>query len=297
MHTDEKIAVIDRRAGIAEQENTAPQGHTPGALLRIAVERDFPVEKIQQLMDLQERWESTAARKAYVAAMSDLKRDDCPVIVKDRHVAFTNNRGQLVEYDHSSLAQVATQCVHALAKHGFHHDWETRQNAGAVEVTCVVTHRQGHSTKKTLSAAPDQSGSKNQIQALASTVTYLQRYTLLMALGLAPADDDDGRASEAPAGKRAAESQLSPEPSPRAKKAIAVWGRYLGQKNARRKMERMLGALAPEWSDEQYAVLMDVWSAVRGLEGAAEKTKALESAMAHHQAAAKPLGDDEPEHA
>jgi hypothetical protein len=45
-----------------------------------------------------------------------------------------------------------------------------------------------------MSAPDDQSGGKNAIQARGSTVTYLQRYTLLSAFGLVAADeDDDGR--------------------------------------------------------------------------------------------------------
>src|SRR5690606_5500273 len=39
----------------------------------------------------------------------------------------------------------------------------------------------------------DSSGSKNAIQAIGSTLTYLQRYTLIQALGLAASDDDDGQ--------------------------------------------------------------------------------------------------------
>src|SRR6185503_4639414 len=39
----------------------------------------------------------------------------------------------------------------------------------------------------------DASGSKNAIQAIGSTLTYLQRYSLVQALGLAAAEDDDGK--------------------------------------------------------------------------------------------------------
>src|SRR5690606_35194749 len=64
-------------------------------------------------------------------------------------------------------------------------------------VTCVITHELGHSERTTLSAAPDESGGKNSIQAVGSTVTYLQRYTLMAATGLAAKDmDDDGRKAE-----------------------------------------------------------------------------------------------------
>ena len=55
---------------------------------------------------------------------------------------------------------------------------------------------QGHSESVTLSAPPDDSGKKNNIQQIASTVTYLERYTLLAATGTAVKEqDDDGSAS------------------------------------------------------------------------------------------------------
>ncbi len=64
-----------------------------------------------------------------------------------------------------------------------------------VTVTCVVSHRAGYFEENTLTAAKDESGSKNSIQAVGSALTYLQRMTLKASLGLAASDDDDGRAS------------------------------------------------------------------------------------------------------
>ena len=46
-----------------------------------------------------------------------------------------------------------------------------------------------------MTAPPDGSGKKNQIQQIASTVTYLERYTLFAILGLASADQDDDAVS------------------------------------------------------------------------------------------------------
>jgi hypothetical protein len=49
-----------------------------------------------------------------------------------------------------------------------------------------------------MKAPKDTSGSKNAIQSIASTITYLQRYTLFAATGLAADDqDDDGKAAGA----------------------------------------------------------------------------------------------------
>jgi hypothetical protein len=60
-----------------------------------------------------------------------------------------------------------------------------------------------------MTAGADASGSKNDIQAISSTVTYLQRYTLLAATGLTSAemdqDDDDGAGPERITEKQAAD--------------------------------------------------------------------------------------------
>jgi uncharacterized protein YyaL (SSP411 family) len=63
-------------------------------------------------------------------------------------------------------------------------------------VTCVLFGH-GHSEETTLSGPADASGSKNAIQAIGSTLTYLQRYSLVQALGLAAAEDDDGNTAAA----------------------------------------------------------------------------------------------------
>jgi hypothetical protein len=60
-------------------------------------------------------------------------------------------------------------------------------------VTCVISHGDGYFEENSLAAAQDDSGNKNSIQAVGSTVTYLERYTLKAALGLAVATDDDAQ--------------------------------------------------------------------------------------------------------
>ncbi len=60
-------------------------------------------------------------------------------------------------------------------------------------MTCILTHELTHSERTSLTAKPDQSGKKNPIQAIASTVSYLQKYTLLAITGLAAQGmDTDG---------------------------------------------------------------------------------------------------------
>lgn len=174
---------------------------TPADLLRVAVEQGADMDKLEKLMALQERWEATQARKAYVAAMTAFKANP-PVVYKDKQVSFKTRDGDLTEYKHATLADVVSAVVEGLAQHGLSHRWDVDQSGGAIKVTCIITHELGHSESVSMSSLADQSGKKNAIQAVASTVTYLQRYTLQSITGIATQDrheDDDGRAGDSSA--------------------------------------------------------------------------------------------------
>ncbi len=165
---------------------------------RAAMDASFDVAKLQALMEMKDRWDATEARKAYVAAMAEFKAN-APEILKRKLVEFDTAKGT-TSYKHAELADVTSAVTQPLAQAGFTHAWATRQlDGGLIEVTCTLTHRLGHSESTTLKGSPDQSGGKNNIQAIASTVTYLERYTLLMATGLATRGmDDDGVAAGQP---------------------------------------------------------------------------------------------------
>lgn len=177
-----------------KQELVESKGNSPAAMIRLAVEGKADLDKLEKLLALQERWEGNEAKKAYHVAMAQFKANP-PKIDKDKTVSYTTAAGE-TSYNHASLANVTEKINEALSKCGLSASWTTKQN-GAILVTCKITHVKGHSEETTLSAPADTSGSKNSIQAIGSTITYLERYTLLALTGLATYDqDDDGRASE-----------------------------------------------------------------------------------------------------
>ena len=160
------------------------------------------VDKLEALLKVQLQWEANEAKKAYVQAMAAFKENP-PEIVKDRTVKYETKAGGKVNYKHATLHNV-TSCINkALSEHGLTAAWVTSQDNDSVKVTCKITHTMGHSEECCLSAPPDATGNKNVIQAIGSTVTYLQRYTLLALTGLATTDqDDDGKSSETPTEKK-----------------------------------------------------------------------------------------------
>jgi len=179
-----------------EKENYMPTvtDNSPASMMQIALSRGADLDKLEKMLALQERWEANEARKAYHTAMAAFKAAP-PEIEKDKKVSFGAGKAA---YSHATLANVTDKINQALSAHGLSAAWKTAQDERGITVTCTITHRLGHSESTSLTAAPDNSGSKNAIQAVGSTITYLSRYTLLSLTGLATHDqDDDGNGASA----------------------------------------------------------------------------------------------------
>lgn len=172
-------------------DSTIMAQSSPAQMMVHAMGNGATLESIGKMLELQERWEATQAKKAYNKAMAAFKANP-PEIEKDKKVAFGATK-----YNHATLANVTRKINAALSLHGLSAAWSTNQTGVAISVTCKITHEQGHSEETTLTAQADTSGSKNAIQSIGSTITYLERYTLLALTGLATheSEDDDGKAA------------------------------------------------------------------------------------------------------
>lgn len=166
-----------------ESKSTQVATTSPMQLIEAAINSGADIEKLERLMDLQERWESNNARKAFFASLSKFNAE-CPTIVKKK---------QAHNSKYAPLGDIHAQIKSTLVSCGLSFRFEQDHSSG-IEVTCLVSHELGHTEKATMKANADTSGSKSAIQAMASTVTYLMRYTLCSALGITTADEDmDGR--------------------------------------------------------------------------------------------------------
>ena len=178
---------------VEQPTNLAQQNHLPipaGAPLmtRVAMmmERGIKIDTdaMSKMQEMAEKFEANEARKAYHVAMAEFKADP-PKIIKDL-------QNKQYESQYASLGNVTNVIGTELSKFGLSAKWLTSQkDNGWPEVECVITHIQGHSESTSLSAPPDDSGKKNPIQRIISTVTYLERATLLALTGLATYNQDD----------------------------------------------------------------------------------------------------------
>jgi hypothetical protein len=167
------------------------------------------IERMNSAFDFYQRVETASARKEFEAALANAKAEFDPII-KRHAVGFDNKGGGKTSYKHEDLADIEAAVTPALSKYGLNYRWRAASNPNEpIRVTCVLTHRAGHSEENTLSAGADTSGGKNSIQAIGSTIAYLERYTLKLSLGLAAGREDDGKASGQPPSDFITDAQCS----------------------------------------------------------------------------------------
>lgn len=161
----------------------------PDQLLELAVNKDLDIEKLTKLMELRKEWQAGLAREAFFHALVTFQ-SNCPELRKSKKVGFSTKDGGKTEYSYAPLADIIRQIKPIIKSVDIAYRWEINDNGESIIVTCLVTHKDGHTEKTTMSAKADTSGSKNAIQARGSAVEYLKRYTLIGALGIGTADSD-----------------------------------------------------------------------------------------------------------
>jgi hypothetical protein len=164
------------------------QNTDPGSLLHLAIEKGMDMEKLAKLLDIYQRWEAGKAKKKYFEALAQFQ-SKCPTIEKKKEVRYNNK----LRYRYAPLEDIINQVKDLLKECGFSYSFtQNQENVGVIKITCHLHHINGHTESATLEAHADGSGNKNAIQSIASTVTYLRRYTFCGITGITTADTDDG---------------------------------------------------------------------------------------------------------
>ena len=186
--TDNTVAKIETEA------QHLPADPMVSMIERIAMDPNADLAKLEKMLDMKERLEEKQARRAFDMAMAEAKAE-IPPILKSGTVDYKNSKGERTHFKHETLDGIAKVVDPILSKHGLSYRYRSKQENGQLYVTCVVAHRDGCSEETTLQGGPDVGAGKNNYQAVGSAATYLQRYTLKLALGLSAAQDDDGSAA------------------------------------------------------------------------------------------------------
>lgn len=158
---------------------------------RAAMNPQVDIDKMERLIQMQERIMERNARAAYAAALADMQ-PNLPVIAE--RGGIKNGQGK-VQSTYALWEDINDAIKPVLAKHGFALSFRTGQEDGKIIVTGILSHREGHSEETTMHLPVDTSGSKNAVQAVGSSTSYGKRYTAQALLNLTSrGEDDDGHA-------------------------------------------------------------------------------------------------------
>jgi hypothetical protein len=171
----------------------------PNLAMFLQAARDgVDVDRLKQVKDLYKEMQADAAKRAYLNALAQAKSEFTP-IVKTRLVDYPHKDGRgRTSYKYEELADITDVVVPILSKHGITHSFKVDQSQPPkIKVSCILAHANGYEDEpRTLEGVEDTSGQKSPNQAIASTITFMERGTLKQALGLAAGRDDDGQGGD-----------------------------------------------------------------------------------------------------
>lgn len=180
---------------VPAEEATALRATPPDPVAQIvalAANADMDVAKLAKLIEMQERVVRTQAEAAFNAAFAAMQGALPTVIERGR-----GDKGM----SYAPLEDVIETVRPVLRAHGFALSHRTEwPEKGVVRIVGLLAHELGHTRTSEFVSAADQTGSKNAVQALGSTISYGRRYTtadLLCIVTRRGADDDGASAGRA----------------------------------------------------------------------------------------------------
>lgn len=174
---------------------------------RAARDPSVDIDKLQRLMDMQERAMVRNAKASYAAALSAMQ-PELPVISRKGKIevrkkeASGERTGEIQQSTPYALWEDINEGIRpVLATHGFALSFRVGMaQDGKITITGILSHREGHSEETTITLQHDSTGSKNAVQAVGSSVSYGKRYTAGALLNFTSrGEDDDGKLAGAQA--------------------------------------------------------------------------------------------------
>lgn len=188
---EEKAVAIQGSAAVEIQ----PQGQADimSVIARAASDHTFNVDTMERLLAMQERMEERQRQAEFNAAMSRLHAA-MPRISKEGRIVIAAKEGKTGSVTKFARLEDIDRAVRPLLDaEGMSLSFDTQWVEGRVMVIGKLSHINGHSETKQIPLPLDVSGSKNNVQAAGSTVSYGRRYLVKMFFNIIEdGEDNDG---------------------------------------------------------------------------------------------------------
>lgn len=162
-------------------------------LIQLAIQKDFDVDRLREVMALEREWRADKAKAEYSMAM--VKFGSMKKSIQHNRTGKTAGGASFSYSDFPSIVKAISPVMSECGLSFSHrHDSPVMGENGKVAyitVYCKVTHASGHSEEFHFPAIPDMrlDGKVSPSQLIQLAITYAKRQTLCMALGLSTSED------------------------------------------------------------------------------------------------------------
>ena len=159
-------------------------------MLQLAMtDSNVDLEKMEKIMEMVERHEDKLAFKAYNRDMA-LMQGEIPEIKFDSKIKDAQGKTRSEYASYEGIMKIVQPI---LSKFGFSASFNPKAENNELTVDCMISHKEGHIEKSSLTLPFDTSGSKNSVQSIGSSISYAKRYALCLKLNIATGgEDNDG---------------------------------------------------------------------------------------------------------
>ena len=152
-------------------------------IMDAARDKSIDIDKLERLMAMQREMVLDQRKVAFMAAMAKIA-PTMPRIKKNGMISYESRDGSKRETAYALLEDMDKIIRPIIGAEGLSQSYDTKMVDGKVEVTCKLSHAEGHFETKSVTLPLDKSGAKNETQAVKSTISYGRRILTEMFFNL-----------------------------------------------------------------------------------------------------------------
>lgn len=150
-------------------------------IMRAAADPSFDVEKLERLIALQERSQAAQRKERFFDALA-AAQSEMPQLDQNGCIDYGSGKGKI---NYARIEDIDAQIRPIYSRAGFSVSWNSSPVMDGKMVRVEGTFScAGHNETREMTGPVDNSGGKQPIQAVASTVAYLKRHILKMFFNL-----------------------------------------------------------------------------------------------------------------
>lgn len=207
-----KAAEAEVGTAVAERSGAALAMPDLPKMMELAIDKGLEgVEVLERLVAMMEREQERQAEQAMVEALNAF-RSECPAVQKTRAAGDVSQSGTKKGWMYAPLEEIAETIREPLSRHGLSYTWDSEPTEnGERETTCTLWHVGGakRQARVVMPAVDLPKAKPGSAQTIGAALTYGQRYSLMLVLGLSAVEDTDGPRQETNATDVVTDEQLA----------------------------------------------------------------------------------------